>query len=938
MFLPTTRNEMDSLGWDELDIILVSGDTYIDSPYSGIALIGKQLLAHGYRVGVIAQPMLKDESDISRLGSPGIFWGVSAGAVDSMVANTTALGKPRRMDDFTPGGQNNRRPNRASIVYTNLIRRYFKDTSPIVLGGVEASLRRLAHYDFWSDSLRRSILLDSKADYLLYGMADTSILELAETLKNGGDPRSLRGLLYADAVFPEDYLELPSMEDCLADKQAFSQMFHSFYENNDPIGARGLAQRFGDRYVIQNPPAATLTTAQMDEVYGHSFEHAVHPYYAAQGEVRAMETIRFAIPTHRGCYGECNFCAIAVHEGRRVSWRSEESIVKEAEQMTQRPGFKGIIHDLSGPTANMYGFECQSVKPLRGACKDKSCIYPNPCPLLGVNHAPATRLMQAVNKVEGVKKVFISSGVRHDMVMQDSQAGPAYLQELVEHHVSGQLKLAPEHSEPWVLRRMRKPSVKTMLAFKEHFDGISARVGKKQFLSYYLLAAHPGCSDADMINLRQFCSTSLGVLPEQVQIFTPTPSTYSSLMYYTERDPFSGEPLFVEKGLTGKMQQKATITGWRQKRSGVENQDRHAYAPFDEDWPDESLEASPSQKGPEGRFDRSRRPCKQDEKRVQETRVIRDDYGHFFNNKMPEGWVDKRAKPGSKFRRTQGRGSGSGRPSERRSGAELWKRRETQELQIGASWEESQKDSRTGAWGKQGERSFRRDSMDHSSERTWSRADKYRGTKRGYSLGSQDGKVWEQRSERRGTDERIGERTEGESRRPKRGMDAAGTQQKPWQKRETDRARRKSADAEGQKGWEHKKTSTRTGQEKTEVGESRAAEHPRSYRERNDAGRAKLPYSGQDRKRRPYAEYERKQGVSPAEDKFGRRSDTAAERRKTKDQQALGGKQYNKNVPSKGRDNKRSHARQAGMGKSGYSRHNENSRRPNGDAKDKEQA
>ena len=643
MFIPTTTQELADLGWDALDVILVNGDTYIDTPYSGIAIIGHQLLAAGYKVGIIAQPAVDSAEDITRLGEPRLFWGISAGLVDSLVANTTALGKPRNYDDQTPGGLNNRRPDRATIVYSNLIRRYFKGTVPIVLGGIEASLRRIVHYDFWSDSLRRSVLLDAKANYLMYGMSDLTVLELAETLKQGGDPRSIRGLCYADSAVPEGYLELPTFEEVQADKTVFTRMFNIFYQNNDPISAQGLAQRYNDRYVIQNPPPETLTTGQMDAVYALPFEHAVHPYYASQGEVRALETIRFSIPTHRGCYGECNFCAIAVHEGRRVAWRSEESILSEAQQMSQRPGFSGIIQDLSGPTANMYGFECH-VKATRGACQDKSCIYPQVCPLLGVNHEPHTRLLQKLRELPGIRKVFVGSGIRHDLVMADANYGEAYLEELTVHHVSGQLKLAPEHSEQHVLRAMRKPGTKSLLEFKQAFDQISARENIPQFLTYYMIAAHPSCTQADMVQLRIFASESLGVLPEQVQIFTPTPSTYSSLMYYTEHDPWSGKEIFVEKDLTEKMRQKASITGWRNQKSGLaaerammnESDDRQNFG--------------------SRRFQQDDRPKQEDEvtetnadglkwKKSGETRVIRDDYAHFFNNKLPEGWVDKRERP-----------------------------------------------------------------------------------------------------------------------------------------------------------------------------------------------------------------------------------------------------------------------------------------------------
>ena len=559
MFLPTTKAELDKLGWDQLDVILITGDSYIDSPFMGVAVIGKVLLNAGYKVGIIAQPDHQSEADITRLCKPRLFWGVSAGAIDSMVANYTATGRPRRQDDYTPGGRNTKRPNRATLVYANLIRRYFKDTVPIVLGGVEASLRRIAHYDFWSDSIRRSVLFDAKADYLLYGMAEGAVIELARALDRGEDATSIRGLSYIAKEAPEVYLELPAYETVREDKAAFTAMFDTFYHNNDPLSAKGLAQLHGDRYLIQNPPYPNLSQAGLDHVHGLDYERDQHPYYARQGPVKALETIRFSIPTHRGCYGECNFCAIAVHEGRTVQWRSEESIVAEAEQITRLPGFTGFITDLSAPTANMYGFECP-VKLRQGACEDKGCIYPEVCPTLPVDHRKQTDLLRRLRRIPGVKKVFVGSGLRHDLVLSDSDHGEAYLRELVRHHVSGQLRLAPEHAQPEVLQRMRKPETDKLLNFKKRFDALGTDVKRKQYLSYYLIAAYPGCTMADMQALRKFASQELGILPEQVQVYTPTPSTYASVMYYTEKDPFTGEKLFVEKNPAGKQRQKDVIT------------------------------------------------------------------------------------------------------------------------------------------------------------------------------------------------------------------------------------------------------------------------------------------------------------------------------------------------------------------------------------------
>ncbi len=563
MFLPTTRSEMKQLGWDALDVILVSGDSYIDSPYIGSAVIGKLLVQAGYRVGIIAQPQVQTAEDITRLGQPRLFWGVSAGCVDSMVANYTALKKHRRSDDYTPGGVNDRRPDRATIVYTNLIRRFFKPTCPIVLGGIEASLRRVAHYDYWTDRVRGSVLLDAKADYLVYGMAEKTVLELAAALNAGGNGRSIRGLCYLApaaevAALKDTYLELPSFEMVSQDKSAFIDMFHVFYQNNDPLTAKGLYQQHAARYLVQNPPAVYQTQAELDAVYQLDYERAQHPYYEKQGPAKALETIKFSIPTHRGCYGECNFCAIAVHEGRTVRWRSEESILLEAQRLTEYTDFKGYIHDLGGPTANMYGFECQK-KLKSGSCTHKRCLYPEVCPLLKVNHRPQIELLRRIRRIKGIKKVFIASGLRYDMLLQDQAAGRQYLAEIVEHHVSGQLKVAPEHTEDSVLAKMGKPGKYTLMAFKDAFDEMSRQAGKKQFLTYYMIAAHPGCTEQDMRQLKRFVSKTLKLNPEQVQVFTPTPSTYSALMYYTEMDPFTHRPIFVEKDLRRKERQKDIV-------------------------------------------------------------------------------------------------------------------------------------------------------------------------------------------------------------------------------------------------------------------------------------------------------------------------------------------------------------------------------------------
>jgi uncharacterized radical SAM protein YgiQ len=559
MLLPTTKRELNALGWDRPDIILVTGDSYIDSPYVGVALIGQLLASRGYQVGIIAQPAVDSGRDIMRLGEPRLFWGVTGGCVDSMVANYTAIKKHRKSDDYTPGGVNNRRPDRAVIVYSNLIRRYFKETVPIVLGGIEASLRRIAHYDYWSDRIRKSVLFDAKADYLVYGMGEHAATELAEKLQSGADPRTIRGLCYIAAEPPKDFLKLPGFEEVRRDQDAFVAMFKTFYDNNDPVSGQGLCQQQDTRYLVQNPPVMPLTQEEMDSLHRLEFTLDHHPYYERKGSVRALDTIRFSISSHRGCYGECNFCAISVHEGRTVQWRSEQSIVDEARRLARRPDFKGHILDVGGPTANMYGFECERKSTL-GSCRHKRCLYPKVCPRLGIDHSPQLKLLRKLRQVEGVKKVFVASGLRHDMVLYDRKHGHEYVEQLARHHVSGQLKLAPEHVDNRVLKLMGKPGPDPLERFKALFDECSRKAGKKQYLTYYFIAAHPGCTDADMRTLRRFAVSKLHLSPEQVQIFTPLPSTWSAVMYYTGRDPFTGHKLLVEKHPAGKQRQKDAVT------------------------------------------------------------------------------------------------------------------------------------------------------------------------------------------------------------------------------------------------------------------------------------------------------------------------------------------------------------------------------------------
>lgn len=571
MFLPTTSEEVHNRGWRRLDVILVTGDSYIDSPHIGTAVIGRVLLNAGYRVGIIAQPDVRSDSDILRLGPPRLFWGITAGSVDSMVANYTALGKKRKRDDYTPGGDNNRRPDRAVIVYANLIRRYSKSTAPIVLGGLEASLRRISHYDFWSNRVRRSILFDARADVLVYGMGEQTVLALADALDRQTDFKSLRGLCFIAPQPKEGYLVLPSHELVTADHQAFTEMFHQFYRNNDPVTATGLCQRQDTRWLVQNPPAQPPTTDELDAIYELPYTHAQHPFYETQGAVRALDTIRFSLSTHRGCYGECNFCAIAVHQGRTVYGRSEASLIREARRMTAHPQFKGIIHDLGGPTANMYGYECAR-KLEKGACPQKRCLYPRVCPHLPVNHDRLRRLMRDLRRIPGVRRLFVASGLRPDLIFADRKSGDPYLKDLICHHVSGQLKIAPEHSEPHILARMGKPAIDDCTRFRKRFYQITREAGLNQFLSYYLLGAYPGCTQDDMRRLRHYTRSQLQAAPEQIQVFTPTPSTYGALMYYTERDPFDGTPLFVEKDRRKKLRQKEEILPVRSRSKSSRKQ------------------------------------------------------------------------------------------------------------------------------------------------------------------------------------------------------------------------------------------------------------------------------------------------------------------------------------------------------------------------------
>ena len=567
-FLPTTRADMDARGWDYCDVILVSGDSYIDSPFIGVAMVGRMLEQMGYKVGMIGQPDIKSPDDIMRLGEPKLYWGVSGGSVDSMVSNYTATKKFRNSDDYTPGGKNNKRPDRAISVYCNLIRRYFKNTVPLVLGGIEASLRRTSHYDYWSNKMKKPILFDSKADIMVYGMGEIAIEQLTKAIELGEDYRDIRGICYISKEPKEEFIQLPSHQACVDTPEKYIDLFDDFYDNNDPISANGLCQPVDTRFLIQNPPCDYLDEDEMDAHSNLPFTREQHPYYEKMGKVKCLETIKFSIMTHHGCWGECNFCAIGVHQGRTIRTRSEENILAEAKDFNKYKDYKGIISDVGGPTANMYGYECNKKLKL-GTCAHQRCVDSRHlCGSMDVDHSRNINLLRQIRNVEGVRKAFVASGIRYDFITADKEHGYSYLKELVQHHISGQMKVAPEHTQQHVLDLMGKPGKQTLVDFKEMYDKLNREEGKQQFLTYYLIAAHPGCEEKDMHELKRFTSEELQMNPEQAQVFTPTPSTYSAVMYYTEMDPKTRKKIFVEKDTRRKEKQKEIVVAKEKFTSG----------------------------------------------------------------------------------------------------------------------------------------------------------------------------------------------------------------------------------------------------------------------------------------------------------------------------------------------------------------------------------
>ena len=559
-FLPVCRQDMEARGWDGVDFVYVIGDAYVDHPSFGHAIISRILEANNYRVGIISQPDWKNKKSIDIYGKPRLGFIISAGNMDSMVNHYTVSKKRRHNDAFTPGGVFGKRPDYATVVYGNLIRQTYKDV-PIIIGGIEASLRRLAHYDYWSDTVKRSILLDSGADLLLYGMGERSIVETADALQSGLDIRDITfipGSVYKtkslDSVY--DAITLPSFDDVKESKRKYAESFYTQYINTDPFSGQRMVEKYGEHlYVVQNPAAKPLSTAEMDRVYGLNYMRTYHPSYEAAGGVPAIEEVKFSLVSNRGCFGGCSFCALTFHQGRIIQARSHESIINEAKAFTWEPDFKGYIHDVGGPTANCRHPSCEK-QLTKGVCKNKQCLFPEPCKNLRVDHQDYLKLLRKLRALPGVKKVFIRSGIRFDYVNADPD--PTFLRELCEYHVSGQLKVAPEHVADPVLKRMGKPGNRVYKKFVQDYKAMNEKLGKKQYLVPYLMSSHPGSTMKEAIALAEYLR-DLGYMPEQVQDFYPTPSTLSTCMYYTGLDPRTMEPVYVPKNPHEKAMQRALI-------------------------------------------------------------------------------------------------------------------------------------------------------------------------------------------------------------------------------------------------------------------------------------------------------------------------------------------------------------------------------------------
>ena len=559
-FLPISKEDMKEAGIEQLDFIYISGDAYVDHPSFGSAIISRILEAHGYKVGFIAQPDWKDKESINILGEPRLGFLVSAGNMDSMVNHYTVSKKRRKNDAYTPGGVMGKRPDYATIVYCNLIRQTYKN-KPIIIGGIEASLRRLAHYDYWSNKLKRSILLDSGADIISYGMGEHSIVEIADALDSGIDIKDITfidGTVYKTRKREDIYdaIELPHYEELKADKLSYAKSFYVQYCNTDPFSGKRLFETYDDKlYVVQNPPAKPLTQSEMDQVYALPYMRDYHPSYKEAGGIPAIEEVKFSLISNRGCFGGCSFCALTFHQGRIIQTRSHESIIAEANKMIWDPDFKGYIHDVGGPTANFRAPACEK-QMTRGACPHKQCLFPKPCQNLKVDHTDYLALLRKLRELPNVKKVFIRSGIRFDYMIYDNNQ--TFLRELCEHHISGQLKVAPEHISDPVLEKMGKPSVDVYNRFVKAYKDMNEKIGKKQYLVPYLMSSHPGSTLKEAVELAEFLR-DLGYMPEQVQDFYPTPSTISTCMYYTGVDPRNMQPVYVAVNPHEKAMQRALI-------------------------------------------------------------------------------------------------------------------------------------------------------------------------------------------------------------------------------------------------------------------------------------------------------------------------------------------------------------------------------------------
>ena len=559
-FLPITKKEMEERGITQPDFVYVIGDAYVDHPSFGHAIISRILEAHGYSVCIISQPDWKDEKSIAVFGCPRLGFLVSAGNMDSMVNHYFVSRKHRPNDAYTPGGEAGKRPDHATVVYCNLIRRVYR-TVPIIIGGIEASLRRMAHYDYWSDSFKRSILLDSQADLISYGMGEKSIVEIADALNSGIEVKDITfipGTVYKtkDISGIYDGILLPSYEEMKADKKKYADSFMIQYTNTDPFNGKALLEGYpSGQYVVQNPPQEPLSIEEMDDVYALPYMRTYHPSYEEKGGVPAISEIKFSLISNRGCFGGCNFCALTFHQGRTVQVRSHESILEEAELITKDKDFKGYIHDVGGPTANFRAPSCEK-QLVHGVCKDRQCLFPRPCPNLKADHQDYLELLRRLRSLPGVKKVFIRSGIRFDYLLADKD--DTFFRELVLHHISGQLKVAPEHISDAVLCRMGKPENAVYERFRKKYKKLNEELGMNQYLVPYLMSSHPGSTLKEAVELAEYLR-DLGYMPEQVQDFYPTPSTVSTVMYYTEIDPRDGKSVYVCKNPHEKAMQRALI-------------------------------------------------------------------------------------------------------------------------------------------------------------------------------------------------------------------------------------------------------------------------------------------------------------------------------------------------------------------------------------------